>query len=413
MAIDVFDQLQMLGELLDDVALPVTIDELTLSNITTDRSTKVADVVELSPARRDSRRTPRSLRAMVGVAAAAAVVAGVVAIVRRDTGSTSPVSSAAATAPTGTIQTNSTMLDPTETTPLTTATAVTPTTEVSTSSAASRGPLEVVNGVFLGISQGSLLVDAARALNLTPVLNPQTNGYGCMGNGDVWVLASGGLNLYFEGSSAETAVLTNWSYTGGPLLGFTEMVDAKGIGVGDTRQELLAAYPSAADYGTQIFPPDGSNMRFDLVGDTIDWFGVIDCVTEQVPEEPVVGGGYFLGIGPGTPLVDAAKILNLTPVLNPQPIVGAACLGGGDFWVLSSGGLTLYFEGPVGSSSAGTAILTNWNYTGGPVREFTELTTDKGINIGGTRQDILDLYPSASDLGDEIPCDRHAIWIER
>jgi hypothetical protein len=240
-------------------------------------------------------------------------------------------------------------------------------------------------------------------LSLSPLLNVQTTGYGCTGSGDIWVLASGGLNLYFEGPSAETAVLTNWSYTGGPVLGFTEMVDAKGIGVGDTRQDLLAAYPSATDQGTQIFPSGGfGGVRFDLIGDKIDWFGVIDCVTEQVPEEPVVAGGYFLGIGPGTRLMDAAKVLNLTPVLNAQPIVGAACLGGGDFWVLSSGGLTLYFEGPVGSSSVETAILTNWNYTGGPVREFAELTTDKGIRIGGTRQDIIAAYPSAADVGNEI-----------
>ena len=84
----------------------------------------------------------------------------------------------------------------------------------------------------------------------------------------------------------EEARLTNWSYFGGPVGGYTEMVAPLGIRVGSTRQEILAAYPESQEMGRDyIFVYQPVNMRFAMSGDTVAWFGIVDCVFEPAPEE--------------------------------------------------------------------------------------------------------------------------------
>ena len=62
------------------------------------------------------------------------------------------------------------------------------------------------------------------------------------------------------------------------MAGFTEMVDESGLTIGDTRQEIEAAYPASADFVDEIFV---TGLRFGLDGETIAWFGMIDCALEH------------------------------------------------------------------------------------------------------------------------------------
>jgi hypothetical protein len=149
--------------------------------------------------------------------------------------------------------------------------------------------LEFVDGKLLGISQGSLLSFAAEVLGITPVplfdgeLNPPV--YACTGTPDPWLIRSGGLTLVFEGESAETAFLTNWMYTGGPAAGFTEIVAPNDVRIGDPRSKLEAANPGFTDYGTQIDVGSPFYLRYDVENDIVNWFGIIDCVFEDLPAD--------------------------------------------------------------------------------------------------------------------------------
>jgi hypothetical protein len=144
--------------------------------------------------------------------------------------------------------------------------------------------LEFVDGKFLGIAQGSPLTFAAEVLGVTPVplvgavLDPPVRA--CTGTPDPWVIRTGGLTLVFEGSSAESAFLTNWTYTGGPVAVFTEMLAPADIRIGDTRDQLEAAYPGFTDYGDEIDVSAPLYLRFGVENNTVSWFGIIDCVFE-------------------------------------------------------------------------------------------------------------------------------------
>jgi hypothetical protein len=148
-----------------------------------------------------------------------------------------------------------------------------------------------VDGRFLGAAQGALLADVAVAFGLTPARSSEIDPLGelgCTGTEDPWVIQSGGLTMVFEDweGSAHTAMLTNWSYAGGPVAGFTEMVAPRGIRVGSTRQDVAAAYPEAVDLDREyIYVYEPVNMRFRLTGDTVEWFGVVDCIFEGTPED--------------------------------------------------------------------------------------------------------------------------------
>lgn len=155
------------------------------------------------------------------------------------------------------------------------------------------GPLQVVEGRFLGIGNGSHVSDAERVLGVKAIVERADEAYSQTNStiqasicltlpGDHWAIYAGGLNLFFEGSSVEIAGITNWNYTGGPVARFTEMVDASGLTIGDTRQEITAAYPSSDDFGDQIFT---TGLRFGLDGDTIAWLGEIDCALETEIDE--------------------------------------------------------------------------------------------------------------------------------
>ena len=84
------------------------------------------------------------------------------------------------------------------------------------------------------------------------------------------------MNLFFEGDSADTAILTNWHYTGGTAAGYSKMV-ANGVTVGSSRQDLLSADPAAYSTGDEVA---ALSLQFFLDGDTVTWFGVIDCAFE-------------------------------------------------------------------------------------------------------------------------------------
>jgi hypothetical protein len=143
--------------------------------------------------------------------------------------------------------------------------------------------LEFVDGKFLGIAEGSLLTSAAQALGISPVPFSEaefdTPVYACTGTPDPWVIRTGGLTLVFEGSSADTAILTNWTYTGGDAAGFTEMVAPRGIRIGDSRESLIAAYPDYVDYGDEITVTD-PYLEFVIDNETVTRFGIIECVAE-------------------------------------------------------------------------------------------------------------------------------------
>lgn len=154
------------------------------------------------------------------------------------------------------------------------------------------GQLEVVGGEFLGIGSGSLLPDAVRVLGVAPTVEQPDQGVGrfdpalswapCLTlPGDHWSISAEGLTLLFEGRSIDDARLTNWVYTGGPVAGYAQMVAPEGITIGRTRQDIDAAYPQAVALGgdaIDVYEP--VLLRFGMSGDTIEWFGRVDCAAD-------------------------------------------------------------------------------------------------------------------------------------
>jgi hypothetical protein len=148
-------------------------------------------------------------------------------------------------------------------------------------------PLQVVQGRFLGIGLGSSLGEALRVLGLTPVVehadqpmqqsNTTTPLRPCIASGDRWMIHADGLTLEFEGGSAATAKLTSWVYTGGPVVGFTQMVASEHITIGGTRRSVLAAYPGAHDRGNVIEVVAPASLQFGLQGGAVSWFGATAC----------------------------------------------------------------------------------------------------------------------------------------
>jgi hypothetical protein len=69
--------------------------------------------------------------------------------------------------------------------------------------------------------------------------------------------------------------------------------------------------------------------------------------------------------------------------------------------VIAAGGLTLVYEG-LGDVQLDDAVLTNWEYVGGPVGPFTELRAPMGIGIGDPLSDVFAAFPDAYDLGNEL-----------
>jgi hypothetical protein len=162
------------------------------------------------------------------------------------------------------------------------------TTAVTTTTVGEPRALEFVDGQLLGISQGSQLTSAEDILGVTALpmfgneFDPPISA--CTGTPDPRVIRTGGLTLVFEGSSLETAFLTNWTYTGGPAAGFTEIVAPGDIRIGDPRSKLEAANPGFASYGGEIDVGSPFYLRYGVENDTVNWFGVIDCVFEGEPE---------------------------------------------------------------------------------------------------------------------------------
>lgn len=109
----------------------------------------------------------------------------------------------------------------------------------------------------------------------------------------------------------------------------------------------------------------------------------------------------FTDMVQGPLLPSVASALGVTPVrlqdLDPS-VAPLACTGTDEPWVLTTGGLTLVFEGP----SFDEAFLTNWRYVGGPVAQFTELQAPNGIAIEAERSDVVAAFPDYVDLVDEI-----------
>jgi hypothetical protein len=91
------------------------------------------------------------------------------------------------------------------------------------------------------------------------------------------VIYSAGLTLVFEGTSASTARLSTWRYTGGPAAGFTAVVAPHHLVVGSTRREVLSAFRQADDLGGTIDVGAPVNLRFGLDGDSVTWFGSAAC----------------------------------------------------------------------------------------------------------------------------------------
>jgi hypothetical protein len=159
-----------------------------------------------------------------------------------------------------------------------------------TTTAGASVELSVRQGRLLGVGTGTSLGEALRTLGVKPVAEPVDGTSGvadrasdlsaCSSSGGMrWSVHSGGLAMAFEGSSAESARLTTWRYAGGPALGFTVIVAPGNIRIGDSREELIAAYKNAYDLG-DVVDVDSAHLRFGVDGDTITWFGSLDCNTD-------------------------------------------------------------------------------------------------------------------------------------
>lgn len=141
-------------------------------------------------------------------------------------------------------------------------------------------PIEVVDSRFLGIGQGTLLRDGLAALpqfgEPFEVDEPDFLACANLQLPRRWVTRFDGLSTLWEGESFETAVLTNWMYSGAVEEGVPQMAGNNGVTVGSSRADVMAAYPDALDAGDMIYP-DNTAWRFTMDGDTIASFGVIDC----------------------------------------------------------------------------------------------------------------------------------------
>lgn len=163
------------------------------------------------------------------------------------------------------------------------ATASTTTTNTATpNSATNSAPLDLVDGKILGIGVNSRLRDAELALGVAAVLNPvPREGVACT-EGDAWVIRSNNLNMFFEGASADQALLSNWSYTGGPALGYSELIAPDGLRIGDSRAALVALY------GENFIDNEIRAAAIEFVVDdngVIERFGVVECATEIIPDD--------------------------------------------------------------------------------------------------------------------------------
>ena len=174
---------------------------------------------------------------------------------------------------------------PATTIPVTTTPA---TTAPATTIATDRGPLEFVDGKLLGISQGTELAFATAALGVTPVrlndveFDPPVSG--CTGTPDPLVIRTGGLTLVFEAFEGEEPILSNWTYTGGPVAGYSEIVAPFEIRIGDSRSKVEAANPGFLDLRDQIDVYEPFYLRYDVENDVVNWFGIIDCLFETEGE---------------------------------------------------------------------------------------------------------------------------------
>ena len=173
-------------------------------------------------------------------------------------------------------------------TTVTTATTAPATAAPATTIAGGAGPLEFVDGKLLGIAQGTELAFATTALGVTPVrlndaeFDPPV--IGCTGTPDPWVIRTGGLTLVFESLPGEEPILSNWTYTGGPVAGFTEIIAPNGIRIGDPRSAVEAANPGFLDLVDQIDVFEPFYLRYDVENDVVNWFGIVDCLFETEGE---------------------------------------------------------------------------------------------------------------------------------
>jgi hypothetical protein len=162
---------------------------------------------------------------------------------------------------------------------------------VTATSSPPGGRLDFIDGRFLGIRQGTLLADATEVLGVEPVqassLDPATLR-ACLSTADAWVVRTGGLTLVFEEVEGVGALLTNWTYEGGPIAGYDELYAPHDLRIGDTRHDLTTAFPDSSEHGDAIDIYQPFLLRFGLDGDTIAWFGVIDCALEN-NDDPATG----------------------------------------------------------------------------------------------------------------------------
>lgn len=167
-----------------------------------------------------------------------------------------------------------------------TATTAPPTTTTAAPTTSDPGPLFFVDGALLGIAQTTSLADGVAALGVQP-LQQGDPGFeegmldgSCTGTPDPWVLRSGGLTFVYEGTSPETAILSNWRYTGGPAAGYTEVVAPFDIRIGDPRSKVEQAHPDGSFSDDEIHVGVPFPLRFGIENGVVAWFGIVDCLFE-------------------------------------------------------------------------------------------------------------------------------------
>lgn len=145
-------------------------------------------------------------------------------------------------------------------------------------------PLEVTNGEFGDLGPSPLLSTVASQFGVEPTPSqvppsiPGVSWVPCLSVGGVhWTLRSGGLLMVFEGTSADTALMTNWVYVGDSVDGKFTMATAKGVGIGTTVDDLLASDPAATQAGDVI---ESDGVRFGVADGRVAWFGRVDCVAD-------------------------------------------------------------------------------------------------------------------------------------
>jgi hypothetical protein len=90
-----------------------------------------------------------------------------------------------------------------------------------------------------------------------------------------WSAQIGGLYVVWQGDTRETAVARGWGYVGSATGDPQQVVTAAGVSIGSTRQQVLAAYPAATVVGSTLI--DTTDAEFELVNDTVTWFGWNEC----------------------------------------------------------------------------------------------------------------------------------------